>query len=469
MQTKAEPERAISIMVVDDDNPTRRLIALHLTGEGFSVRGYDDGPEFLKMFHKEPSDIVILDIHLPSTDGLTLLKNVKEESPSTEVIMITGLADKANALAALRLGAFDMFEKPVHADQLSATIRRTVRYQTAMRERERLTAQVEFMAKRESQKWGLDGFIGRSSAIASAIDSVRRLQTIDKTPVLITGESGTGKELIARAIHYGGTRATRPFVPVNCSAIQDTLAESMLFGHVRGAFTGAAGDRKGCFELADHGTLFLDEIGDMHPDVQAKLLRVLEDETITPVGGTAQRKVDVRILAATNADLKEKVSSGAFRRDLYYRLAHYTVALPPLSARLDDLPELIEHFVSSLASDMAIAPPKVSPDFVDILRRYPFPGNIRELRNIVERAMIESGGAQIAAAHLRGLTGIPDAPPGVAGQLSVEALPLNLREAETILVERAVRQAGSNMAKAARLLGVSRTRLYRLVAGRDSA
>ncbi len=230
---------------------------------------------------------------------------------------------------------------------------------------------------------------------------MKRLQNFGSVNVLITGESGTGKELVARALHFGSNRAKGPFIPVNCVAIPEELAESMLFGHIRGAFTGATMDRKGYFEMAHGGTLFLDEIGDMPVTLQAKLLRVLEDGCITPLGSTRERKVDVRVVAATNANLAAQIDSGAFRQDLYFRLAQYTVALPPLRDRREDMPLLAQHFLRLFAAEMGIPTPAMDAEALRLLAAHPFPGNVRELKNVIERALIESGGLQVRAEHLR--------------------------------------------------------------------
>jgi transcriptional regulator with PAS, ATPase and Fis domain len=282
----------------------------------------------------------------------------------------------------------------------------------------------------------------------------------------MTGESGTGKELIARGIHYGGPRAGAPFVPVNCVAIPEDLAESMFFGHLKGSFTGATGDRKGYFELAHGGTLFLDEIGDMPLILQAKLLRVLEDGIVTPVGSAGGKAVDVRILAATNVDLHTKIATGAFRQDLYFRLARFTVVTPPLRERREDVALLASHFLNLFATEMGIKAPHLTPEALAALESYHFPGNVRELKNVIERSLIESGGGKIQQQHLHliptgGNGSAPAKPNKVA---AIAELPLKLEEAENLLIQRALAQTNGNIAEAARLLGVHRTRIYRKIA-----
>jgi len=309
--------------------------------------------------------------------------------------------------------------------------------------------------------------IGGSQVVQKIIADIHRLHQFANTSVLITGESGTGKELIARAIHFESPRAKAPFIPVNCVAIPGELAESMLFGHVKGAFTGATADRKGYFELAHGGSIFLDEIGDMPVSLQVKLLRVLEDGCVTPVGAAEAIKVDVRVIAATNADLASRIAAGSFRQDLYFRLARYTVATPPLRERREDVPMLVAHFLNMFAAEMGMKAPPISSEALDVLKRYAFPGNVRELKNIIERALIDSGTEMIEPRHLHLLpsvaVSIPPAKPSAKSEF-VSSLPVNLAEAEDLLIQRALQETDGNIADAARMLGVHRTRIYRKLA-----
>jgi len=325
----------------------------------------------------------------------------------------------------------------------------------------------------ETSRWNLAGLIGQSRLVQKIIGDICRLHQFAHTTVLITGESGTGKELIARAIHFESPRASAAYIPVNCVAIPGELAESMLFGHIKGAFTGATTDRKGYFELAHGGTLFLDEIGDMPLTLQVKLLRVLEDGCVTPVGAAEARRVDVRVIAATNADLAERIAAGTFRQDLYFRLARYTVTTPPLRERREDLPLLVAHFLHTFAAEMGRQPPALSAPALAVLQQYHFPGNVRELKNIIERALIDSDGATIEPRHLHLLqraattvTAAAAAAPTLSKERETRAadLPLNLAEAEDLLIQRALQQTEGNIADAARLLGVHRTRIYRKLA-----
>ncbi|MBI1928042.1 sigma-54-dependent Fis family transcriptional regulator, partial [Candidatus Poribacteria bacterium] len=326
-------------------------------------------------------------------------------------------------------------------------------------EKARQTAneRLSLISQREAERWGIAGFVGQSETLRNILTEVRRLQATERTSVLITGESGTGKELIARAIHFGSSRKDGPFFRINCSAIPTALAESLLFGHVQGAFTGAVSDRKGYFELADGGTLFLDEIGEMPLELQVKLLRVFEERSFIPIGGTHEKPVDVRVLAATNADLQAKIRDGGFREDLYFRLAVFTVKVPPLRARPTDIPLLANHFLQLYSAAMGISTPALSRDALEALKAYAFPGNVRELKNIIERALIESGGEEIQPEHLHFIQPFVHAE---AAARSVK-IPLNMREGEIFLIKRALKQANGNVSEAARLLGVTRATIYR--------
>lgn len=470
---KATPKRQgaaaiqVTIAIVDDDPPAVELIADCVRDTGATVRSFTDPKALIETLALDPPDVVITDISMPDVNGLALLKLIRERRPETDVLLVTGHADKDSAIRALKLGAFDFFEKPVRRDELLAAVSRTFAYRRAVRERDRLAEQLSFVSQTEARRWGIEAFVGRSTAIKKVLSAVRMLQRVRKTSVLITGESGTGKELVARAIHFGSARSSRPFVPVNCSAVPPDLAESTFFGHVRGSFTGATSDKKGCFELADGGTLFLDEVGDMLPATQTKLLRVLEDGAVVPVGGTRPTAVDVRVIAATNTALGARITSKTFRSDLFYRLAGFELAIPPLRERVADIPLLVDHFVKSLSFEMGFANPAVSPEALQAIMGQQFPGNVRELRNLMERALIESCGDTVTKAHLHFapvsanlVASDAGAPPSAAAM----RLPLNLRVAQLTLVRRAMAEAQGNVSAAARLLGIDRNKVYRLLA-----
>jgi len=470
-------EPSISIIVADDEPSIRKTVSRRLQQMGYDVRTCGDGRECLKAFKESAADIVITDLSMPEVDGLTVLRRIKELSPSTEVIIITAFADKDIAIEALRMGAHDFLEKPFTLDALESAIKRTTRYQAVLRERDHLAEQLSMISDREAERWGISGFIGKSETVQKILKNISLLQATETTSVLIQGESGTGKELIARAIHFGGPRASSPFVPINCSTIPGELAESTLFGHIRGAFTGANTSRKGYFELANGGTLFLDEIGDMPLELQPKLLRVLEEGCITPVGSTQERRINTRILAATNANIQERMANGLFREDLYFRLARFRVKVPPLRDRKEDIPLLAHHFVNFFATEMGINPHPLNSDVLEILASYHFPGNVRELKNVIEGALIESGQAEVRPEHLHfthavlpdNSINITSAPTSESdSELANLEMPLNLREAEKILIKRALARAEGNVSAAARLLGISRNKLYRQLIQEES-
>lgn len=464
-QTLTPGELPVSVVVVDDEPTTAALMGAQIQRMGAKVSIYTGAQACLDALSRDQPDVVVTDVAMPAVDGLSLLQTIKQTHADTEVILVTGIADKACAIQALRLGAFDLIEKPVGQDELLAVLERTIQYRKAVQERDRLAAQLSFVSGQEAKKWGLKAFVGKSHAVQRMLWNVRRLQRTDRTPVLIMGESGTGKELIAHAIHFGSARAARPFVPINCSAMPDGLVDSALFGHVRGAFTGATGDRKGCFEAADGGTVFLDEIAEMPSASQAKLLRVLEDNVVLPVGGVKGIAVNVRVIAATNADIEARVAAGTFRPDLFYRLAGFLFKVPPLRERKEDIPLLVDHFIDSLSVEMGVEPPTVDASAMDIMTAHAYPGNVRELRNLIERALIDCGGGTITRDHLYFLS--PGTPAGHAGHaVTAEPagdLPLKLRAAQKILVRRAMNRTEGNVSAAAKLLGVSRTRMYRLL------
>lgn len=414
-----------------DDNPTNLTVLWRaLEGEAYEVMVATSGPQALQLVRSERPDLILLDVMMPNMDGFETCRRLQEDDATRDipVIFITARDDTEALVEGLRVGGRDFVVKPFRTDEVlartrthlerarlaqtladrnreleekNAQLQREIdRRRRLTTERDRLVDRVTLLSEREDERWGAGRLLGDSPVMRDILDQITRLQQSGGTiSVLITGESGTGKELIARGIHAGSGRAGGPFVPVNCSAVPAELAESLFFGHCRGAFTGADRDRAGYFELADGGTLFLDEVGDMPLELQAKLLRALDDGVITPVGAQ-DRTVDVRILAATNADLQQRITGGTFRQDLYFRLARYSVEAPPLRQRRQDIAVLTEHFLNICAREMGRATPALSPAALQALEAYPFPGNVRELRNIVERALIESGGGEIRPGHL---------------------------------------------------------------------
>jgi DNA-binding NtrC family response regulator len=470
--TDHDIQGVVKVACVDDDPRIVRTVAAIIKRLGCVVDAYTDPQECWLELEQHPVDIVLTDLDMPEVDGITLMKRIRAKWPGTDVIIITGNADKTVAIQALRLGAFDFFEKPINSDELVETIKRTMRYRAVVKERDRYADQVSFLSSQQAKRWGINAFVGKSPLIKRVVTDIKKLHRAASTSVLVTGESGTGKELVARAIHYGGARATRPFVPVNCSAIPNELVESTLFGHVKGAFTGAISDKKGAFVLADGGTLFMDEIGDMPREMQTKLLRVLEDGVVVPVGGAREQQVDVRVVAATNADLQQRIEDGTFRSDLFFRIAGYTMHLPALRDRKDDIPLLAQHFTETLAQEMGIPVPEIGDEAMALLRSHPFSGNIRELKNLIERSLIECEGPLILPEHLHFVSPRhrhkrspeQEDPETQVGQPVLGDVPLNMKDAEKILISRAMTEASGNVSEAARLLGINRTKLYRMLA-----
>ena len=486
------------ILLVDDVPANLSVLTAALEPQGYEILAASSGQAALKVASRAQPNLILLDIMMPEMDGLETCRQLKREVATREVpvIFITARGEMESVVEGFRVGGVDYVVKPFQMEevlsrvathlrinrltrelmvkncalenrtaQLTAEIQRRRQVETAL---EQADEKLSAISNLEAARWNLSSLIGKSPDMEKIVEDIQRLHQFANTTVLITGESGTGKELIARAIHFGSTRAKAPFVPVNCVAIPSELAESLLFGHVKGSFTGATADRKGCFELAHGGTLFLDEIGDMPASLQVKLLRVLEDGCVTPVGAAQSKKVDVRVIAATNADLDARIAGGGFRQDLYFRLARYAVVMPPLRHRIEDMPELTAHFLRMFSAEMGMKPPVLSDEALTVLKSYDFPGNVRELKNIIERALIESGGASIQPAHLHLQRTAASRSQPAAGQGSnknvAPSLPLNLAEAEDILIQRALQETGGNIADAARLLGVHRTRIYRKLA-----
>jgi DNA-binding NtrC family response regulator len=474
------------ILIIDDTPANIDLLTEALERRGHEILAASGGEAGLKIAAKARPDLILLDVMMPGRNGFEICRELKADDATREipVLFITAKHETANVLNGFRVGGVDYILKPFQAEEVISRVETHLKISRLTRElqtrnseleaeirkrrsaedaRENADARLSTLSAREAQRWGLEGFIGRSRMIRKTLDDIARLHQFANTSVLILGESGTGKELIARAIHHGSPRAAGPFIPVNCVAIPGELAESMFFGHLRGAFTGATADRKGWFELADCGTLFLDEIGDMPAVLQSKLLRVLEDGEITPVGAQQPKRVDVRVITATNANLSAKIAAAEFRQDLYFRLARFVVETPPLRERREDIPLLAAHFLQMFAGEMGLTPPALGPDTLELLSAHSFPGNVRELKNVIERALIASGGKAIRREDIE----FPGAAPAVKGsetaavKIPVTDVPLNLDDAEQSLIQRALEQTGGNVAEAARLLGVNRSRIYR--------
>jgi DNA-binding NtrC family response regulator len=438
------------ILVVDDEPNVRESFRLVLE-DAYDVIDVPDGAAALDAVRTSSVDLVLLDIRLPEMDGIEVLERLKALDEGVEVILVTAVKTVRTAVAAMKLGAFDYVTKPFDEDELLSLVRRALQKRSLERE-------VTFLRGELARQHDREDIVGEHpemQKLSRLITQVARTTTT----VLITGESGTGKELIARAIHYRGPRRDKPFVPVNPAAIPESLVESELFGHEKGAFTGAHQRKLGRFELAQGGTLFLDEIGLLRPEVQAKLLRVLQEREIERVGGTHPIKIDVRIVAATNLDLKRAVASGAFREDLFYRLNVVPIAVPPLRDRIEDLPLLVDHFIRRYNHECNKRIEALTPDALAALSSYTWPGNVRELQNIVERTVVLVDGPLISAADLPlDLTISPTRPGSTSDKRRVD-----LNEAsdrfERLIVQRVLEEARGNVSEAARVLGLHRNSL----------
>ncbi|HPX61873.1 MAG TPA: sigma-54 dependent transcriptional regulator [Deltaproteobacteria bacterium] len=443
------------ILVVDDELSMREFLSILLECEGYHAVVAASAAEALTELDRGDFDLVISDVQMPGLNGIDLLSRVKAQSPETAVLMMTAFSAAEQAVEAMRLGAYDYIGKPFKNDEIKLLVRNALEKSSLKRENRMLRQVVE-------QRDSFCGIVGNSPQMKEIFSLIQKVAP-SPTSVLIQGESGTGKELVARAIHSNSPRAAKPFVAVNCGAIPETLIESELFGHKKGAFTGAVADRAGLFEQADGGTLFLDEIGELPSAMQTKLLRVLQEKEFRRVGGTQVQKCDARILTASNRDLQGQVRDGAFREDLYYRINVVQICIPPLRERVEDIPALIECCCRKYAQPGRL--PAVAPDAMKILLNYTYPGNIRELENIVERSLIMNPDC-IESANLPSLSG--QAPMGLqAGSIHIpsEGIRLEnmLEELEKGYLFKALEMTGGAKKKAADLLGMSfRSFRYRL-------
>jgi two-component system nitrogen regulation response regulator NtrX len=440
-----------TILIVDDEPGVRTALSGVLRDEGYSVEAVPSGEACLERVARGGVDLVVLDVWLPGMDGLATLARLRERQVDAQVVLISGHGNIESAVRAIKMGAFDFVEKPLSLEKTVLVVRNALRQRRLEAENVALRARVE-----RSQS-----MVGESHAMRQLRDQVAMAAPTNGR-VLIYGENGTGKELVARTIHALSHRHTGPFVEVNCAAIPEELIESELFGHVRGAFTGAVADRRGKFEAADGGTIFLDEIGDMSLKTQAKVLRVLQEQTMEAVGGAARIKVDARVLAATNKDLQAEIRAGQFREDLYFRLNVIPIFVPALRDRHDDVPMLADHFMAAFAREYGRRVKAFEPAAVTAMQQYSWPGNVRELRNVIERLMIMVPGEAISASDLSFLDprGLP--------RLDLHGPPderLTLHEArdhfERDLILRTLAEQQGNMSRTADVLGVERSNLYR--------
>jgi two-component system response regulator AtoC len=444
----------MNILVVDDELGLRHTLTLILQAEGHTVRAASDGAAGLDRLAEAPADLIICDVRMPGLDGLGFLEKYRDTGGTALVIMMSAYGDDEAALEAIRRGAYDFIAKPFRADQVLLVVRKAI-------EREGLRREVEQLHDELVALRAPSGIVGRSQKIEQALTLSDKVARHPST-VLITGESGTGKELIARHIHDASPRSTRPFVAVNCAAIPEALLESELFGHARGAFTGATADRQGLFEEAHEGTLFLDELGDLPVALQVKLLRALQEGEVRRVGDNASRSIDVRLVAATARDLETDVAEGKFRADLYYRVNVVRIHLPPLRERAEDIPELVRHFVDRINRRLGLHVSGVTAAAMRALMEYPWPGNVRELENVVERAMVLTDGPQLDVEQLPTLTA-----PSARHDNGASPLDLSVKrrteELERALIKEALERTRGNRTRAARLLDLShRALLYKI-------
>ena len=443
----------MKLLVIDDEPGLRQSLHLILTDEGHDLTVAADGASGLRRALAEPFDAILCDVRMPVLDGLGFLRAYRAAGGSALVIMMSAYGSEDAAVEAMKQGAYDYIPKPFRADEVVLVLRKA-------EERERLRGEVEALRSALGAGAASAEIVAESEALRSALDVIAKVAP-HRTTVLITGPSGTGKEVLARELHRQSPRAGAPFVAVNCAAIPEALLESELFGHVRGAFTGAVGDHPGLFEHASGGTIFLDEIGDLPTGLQAKLLRVLQDGEIRRVGDSASRRIDARVVAATARDLEEDVRSGRFREDLFYRLNVVSVRLPPLVERPEDVPPLVRRLLARHAQRLGRPEPSLAPDAVRALLEYPWPGNVRELENALERALVLAVGGTIRVADLppavRSREGrSPSAGPDLSLHRQAEA-------AEAAAIRAALARVGGNRRQAAALLGISvRTLFYRL-------
>ncbi len=450
------------ILIVDDEEIVVRSCQRILADGGFEIDVAHDGWEALRRVDEHDYDIIILDIMMPKIDGLEVLQHVKERHPDTDVIMVTGLSQIQTAVQSMKLGAFDYLSKPFDPDELRHVVDRAL-------ERQRLLAQNRQLKHEVSTKYRFDSIVGASAAMQKVYQLIAKCAPTNST-VLITGESGTGKEMIARAVHHNSLRAEQAFVAVDCNTLSEHLLESELFGHVKGAFTGAVAHKRGVFEVAHRGTLFIDELGNLPLALQAKLLRVIQEREFRPVGSNAAQKVDVRIVAATNMDLKAMVAEHSFREDLYYRVNVFPIHSPPLRERREDIPALALHFLQQFSQELGRPVPQISEGAMSLLVHHDWPGNVRELENTLQRAMILASDAIIRQAHLAELVGaeprldleVPRTSDDLK-RIKKQVREKSVEEVEKLFIQETLKRNHSNVTRSAEETGMQRANFQALM------
>jgi nitrogen regulation protein NR(I) len=451
------PEKK-QVLIVDDEPNLRKILAAQLSRDGYDVLLAEDGEQGLALLRENHIDLVVTDLKMPKVDGMTLLREALRESPTLPIVMITAHGTVDTAVEALKIGAFDYLTKPFDKDEVRQVVAKALKT--------RALADEEATSEAKDIPGARFGIIGQSAGLTDLYSVLERVAD-SPTTVLVTGESGTGKELVARALHDHSSRRTKPFIKVNCAAIPKELIESELFGYERGAFTGAVSSKPGRFELATGGTLFLDEIGEIPVEMQVKLLRALQESEFERVGGIKTIRVDVRLVAATNRDLKKLISQGAFREDLFYRLNVVSLRLPALRERTSDIPLLVDHFLAKFNDRLKKHVTGVEPEALDLLSAYSWPGNIRELENVMERAVLFCDAQRLRAddlpAELRGVTTSLPPPSDASADMALPAegglkehVKVAMSRLERDLVSRALKQTNGNVTHAARLLKISR-------------
>ncbi len=442
------------VLVVDDDDSSREGMALLLKSGGYDVVSAATGNEALDLLEREPFQLIVLDLFLPDKSGIEILTYTRKRFPTTEVIVVTGYASAETAVSAMKEGAFDYITKPVNFEELLIVIKKAL-------EKQQLLSENVYLRRQLEERFEFSNIIGSSPAMKMVFERMTRIVKTDST-VLITGESGTGKELVARALHFNGPRKNKPFIAVNCSAIPESLMESELFGHARGAFTGAVKDKAGKFEAANHGTIFLDEIGTMPLHLQSKLLRVLQEQELVRVGSNTPIKLDVRVISATNVDLEQQVRQGCFRDDLYYRLNVIPVHLPPLRDRTEDIMPLVSSFLDKYCKLMGRPLMGMGKQALEALEKHSWPGNVRELENLVERLVALTEGDNI---QLEDLPAVMSGEVALPGDISLTLTDRGMdmvgviSKIESRLISQALELSKGVKAQAAQLLGINRTTL----------